>query len=117
MTNANIEVEGRAFLKRHQTQKSSLSNDAKRIGGDLASRLRTRAIDLCHDKSTEFSPEIGRLFELAAKVSLLSFWPDEEAMSLFERDIKNVYGLSQRSKKHSDSYDQFRKEYIKSRNA
>jgi len=81
----------------------------------LASRLRIRAVDLCHNKATEFSPEIGRLFELAAKVALLAHWPYEEALAQFERDVGHVYGNSQRGTKHARNYERFRREHLELR--
>jgi hypothetical protein len=96
-----LEREATVFIERFRAVRASERATAKREGTALASHLRTKAIDLCHNKATEVSPEIERLFELAAKVALLAQWPDEEALAQFERDVGHVHGNSERNTKHA----------------
>ena len=106
MAERELEREGTAFIER-------LSNARERAaakGVALASRLRRRAIDLCMDKATEYSPDIGLFFELAAKVALLTHWPDEEALAQFEKDV----GYSDARRQSGREYKRFRQEYLKS---
>ena len=110
MAERELEREGTAFIERFHTSKAGEQAVAKVAGAALASRLRSRAIDLCHDKATEFSPDVGRFFELAAKVALLSHWPDEEALAQFEQDV----GYSDPRMKSGREYKRFRQEYLKS---
>ncbi len=87
MAERELEREGTAFIERFHTSNADERAAVKGAGAALASRLRRRAIDLCMDKATEFSPDVGRFFELAAKVALLTHWPDEEALAQYEQDV------------------------------
>lgn len=113
MNESELEQQGAVFIERHRVQGAPLSAASKAEGAELAARLRTKAVDLCYNKATEFSPAIGRLFELAAKVALLAHWPDEGAMALYEKDVAHVFGDTERSRNHARSYEHFRREYIK----
>ena len=110
-----VEREAIEFIERFRASPTSRRPEARSEGAALASRLRTRASDLCHNKATEFSSEIGRLFELAAKVALLAHWPDEEALAQYEQDVAHVYGNHPRSIERARNYERFRREYVKSR--
>ena len=113
MDERELEREGTAFIEFFHTAKAHGRAIAKSAGAALASRLRTRAIDLCHDKATEFSPDVGLFFELAAKVALLAHWPDEQALAQFERDVGYSDAVEPRSK-HAREYKRFRQEYLAS---
>ncbi len=110
MAERELEREGTAFIERFQMSNANERAAAKGAGAALASRLRRGAIDLCMDKATEFSPDIGRFFELASKVALLTHWPDEEALAQFEKDV----GYSDERRQSGRAYKRFRQEYLKS---
>ena len=110
MAERELEREGTAFIERFQTSTANERAAAKGAGAALASRLRRGAIDLCMDKATEFSPDIGLFFGLAAKVALLTHWPDEEALAQYEKDV----GYSDERRKSGREYKRFRQEYLKS---
>lgn len=56
-------------------------------GAELASRLRSKAVDLQYNKATEFSPDIEKFILLAAKVALLTFGPRAAELAPYERDV------------------------------
>lgn len=69
---------------------SSLSNfDAhtQRAGVDFAARLRSMAIDLSHNRQTEFSSDIPKLHLLAAKIAYISLWGLPAEVEVYERNI------------------------------
>ena len=101
MAESELEQEGAIFFEHFRAARAYARTAAKSEGAALASRLRTRAIDLCHNKATEFNHAIRLLFERAAKVALLAHWPDEEALTLFERDVAYAYGNSARSEQYA----------------
>jgi hypothetical protein len=69
---------------------SSLSNfdsHTQRAGADFAARLRSMAIELSHDRQTEFSSDIPKLHLLAAEIAYISLWGLPTEMEVYERDI------------------------------
>lgn len=79
-------IEGQAWLD----EVSSLSEVDRIIlseGANLASLMRSRAIDLASSKGTEFSPDIERLFFMAAKIALISFDEGSDYLEQFEQDV------------------------------
>lgn len=59
----------------------------RRIGISLATKLRSRSIDLQHSKATEFSPDVQELTLLAVQVALVSFGTRSSDLAEYEKDV------------------------------
>ena len=110
MDDAGLELEGTAFISRFLAAGEKERAELKAAGVQLADRLSRRAIDLSYAKATEFSPKISLYFLLAAKVALLTHWPDSEAVAPFERPIRN-YANYASTRLLGEEYESFRAAY------
>ncbi|MBA5686401.1 hypothetical protein [Rugamonas apoptosis] len=74
----NLILEAEEFLHTSKVTKN---------GAELASRLRTKSVDLQCNKATEFSPDVEKLIVLAAKVAVLTYGPRAVELEPYERDV------------------------------
>lgn len=82
-----IKTEGERFLRDFSQADPAGHSTLRPLGQDLARRLHSAAVDLCHSKATEFSPDIPALFLLAAKVAYLTYGAGARELEPFERDV------------------------------
>jgi hypothetical protein len=103
MDESELERKAEAYIPRFFASYGRKRVEEKWAGAALAKELRTRAIDLCHNKATDLSPSVKRLFDLAARVALLAYWPDEELLAKYEKELSDTR-----------EYERFRRDYIES---
>ncbi len=111
MTDDRLEDQAHDFISRFAAAPPSERASMADEGSVLKSLLTGLAMDLGHNKATEFSPRIKDCQLLAAKVALLIHWPDEEALTYAERAV--FYYRSQESARWLvDDYVAFREAWV-----
>jgi hypothetical protein len=95
------------FLAADESERAGL----KAKGAALAHQLRRQAIDMAYSRATEFSPRLKLYHQLAAKVALLAYGPDDEALAIFERDIRYYRNFAS-TQALVDAYESFRAAYV-----
>ncbi|MBN1485558.1 MAG: hypothetical protein JXA37_12645 [Chloroflexia bacterium] len=114
MESPDLEPQGTAFISRFLASGERERDLLREAGADLAGRLYRAARDLAYAKATEFSPKIRLYFQLAAKVALLVYGPDSEAVEPFERNVR-YYRNFPSTQALVDEYESFRAAYMESR--
>jgi len=84
----DIEAEGERFLKEFSPAGEAARSTLRPKGQELAQRIHSAAVHLSMGKATEFSPDIPKLFLLAAKVAFLAFGRGARELEPFERDVR-----------------------------
>ncbi len=110
---ADLAARGDAFIARFLAADRQQREALRAAGAALASQLREQAISLAYSRATEFSPQIPLYHQLAAKVALLAFWPDEQALAIFEQDL-DCYRHFEQPRPLGEAYARFREVYLAS---
>jgi hypothetical protein len=100
--------EGRRWLDAFNSGSEDRQNEYRSFGGELAGRLRSKAMDLGSNKATEFSEVIQTLILSAAKVAVLTFGTASPEIAIYERDIY-YYRAFPGSHAYVDEYDAFKR--------
>ena len=106
-----LERQATDFIDRFLAADEPERAELKAKGAELAHQLRRRAIDLAHSRATEFSPRLKLYHQLAAKVALLAYGPDNEALAIFERDIRYYRNFAS-TQALVDEYESFRAAHV-----
>ena len=98
-------TEGQAWLDEAIPARKIPSQSLLKSGELLATKLRERAIDLSHDRATEFSPDIELLHFIAAKVAFLVFGKDSVAGEVYEKDASYYLAFPSSASRSADYLD------------
>lgn len=98
-------IEGQAWLNEAISARKILSQSLLKSGELLASKIRERAIDLSHDRATEFSPDIELLHFMAAKVAFLVFGKNSTAGEVYEKDASYYLEFPSSASRSADYMD------------
>jgi hypothetical protein len=83
----DIDAEYNSFMRRYAVAPAEDFANLREQGQALAQRLRSAAIDLSHNKATEFSPLIPQYILMAAKVALLAYGAGAAGLRPYEQDV------------------------------
>lgn len=111
MEKPDLELQAMQFILRFLWADPSEREALRSEGAGLAHQLRDKAIDMASSRATEFNPLLFLYHLLAAKVALLTYWPESlHAMAIFEKDIEN-FSLFDATRPLFEEYERFRAAY------